>query len=224
MCVRKSVRIGMLCTFILVASLTTISWVPAANAGFFDFLFPEYNKGPDPSATLVAPFANKDAVVGELNARGKSQSTPLEQRHRPNGIITKWVQDTVPMMLSYNAATYENEYAEKATAFNKAGATEYVAFLQAKNIVKTLKTGGYNVSGIVKGYPIVVNEGPVDGRYRWLYQIDVMVTYLDSGLTKYSNEKEGDTITQEYSITMQVGRSREANNEHGLLIETWSVK
>jgi hypothetical protein len=127
-------------------------------------------------------------------------------------------------MLSYDADSYEQEYARKIKNFSKVGAEEYIAFLQKRSIVKTLKTGQYNVSGIVEDYPIIINEGAVDGRYHWLYQVSVLVTYFDADLKRYSKKKNQEVITQRFILTLQLGRVRGADNDHGLLIETWDVK
>ena len=211
--------------YTLFLMLGIISFTPEANAGWLDFLFPQTETGPDPSETLRAPFADEDAVIEDLDHKGNPEKAiPLHLRHRPNTVITKWVQNTIPFMLTYKAATYEKEYGQKVTNLNKVGAEEYVKFLQGKNILKTLKTGRYNVTGIIQDYPVIVNEGAVDGHYRWLYKVNVLITYFDSNLKQYTREKEGDTITQEFEITMQIGRAKGVDNEHGILIETWDVK
>lgn len=211
--------------FSLFLILGVVSFAPVSNAGWFDFLFPQTEVGPDPSETLVAPFANEDAVIEDLDSKGNPEKAiPLHLRHRPNNVITQWIQNTVPFLLTYKAKTYDQEYGQKVENFSKGGLDEYVKFLQNKNILKTLKTGRYNVTGILQDYPVIVNEGAVDGRYLWLYKMHVLVTYFDSGLTKYTLEKEGDTITQEYEVTMQIGRNKGVSNEHGVLIETWDVK
>lgn len=205
--------------------LGVVSFMPEANAGWLDFLFPQTETGPDPSETLRAPFADENAVVDDLDSQGNpDDSIPLDQRHRPNSVITQWVQDTVPLLLTYKASTYEQEYSKKIVSFSKGGTDEYVQFLHDKNTLKTLKTGRYNVTGIIQEYPVIVNEGPVDGRYLWLFKVGVLITYFDSGLKKYTHAKDGDTITQEFTVTMQLGRVKGANNEHGILIETWDVK
>ncbi len=203
-----------------------ISFAPTnANAGFWEFFFPTVDNKPKPSETLRAPFANEDAVIEDLDAKGNPQKQiPLHLRHRPNKIITQWVKNTVPLLLTYKADKYEQEYAKKVVNFNKVGLDEYVNFLHRKNIIKSLKTGKYNVTGIVQGYPVIINEGAVDGRYRWVYKMDLLITYFDRGLKKYDKVKDGDTLTQEYSLTIQVGRHKGVDNEHSVLIETWSVK
>ncbi len=197
-----------------------------AHAGWFDFLFPTpAEQGPNPSETLRAPFADQDAVIEDLDESGQSkQVTPLHLRHRTNTAITMWVQHILPSLLTYKADKYNQEYSQKIRHFNKNGSSEYVKFLNEENFLTTLKSGQYDITGFVQDYPVVLNEGAIEGRYRWLYQTTVMVTYLKHGTSDYKVIEEGDTVTRTYVLTVQLGRSDGANNEHGLLIDTWSVK
>lgn len=197
------------------------------QAGWLDFLFPAAprHEGPHPAETLRAPFADEDAVVEDLDDTGESrQMTPLHLRHRTNGIMTLWVQQTLPMFLTYQAKTYEQHYADTIKNFSQDGAREYTRFLSQKNVLTTLKSGTYDVAGVLQDYPVIINEGAVDNRYRWLYQVKIMVTFLRSGTTDYKNVNDNDVISRSYTLTLQLGRSKEADNEHGVFIESWSVK
>ncbi len=206
--------------FVLIASW---SLPQPAHAAWWDILFPPVKKGPDPSETLRAPFADEDAVIEDLDSSGQAyNSTPLEKKHRTDDIIIRWIQTAVPTVLSYKGESYERDYKGKVAFFTDVGAKEYLKFMQERNFIKTLKTGGYDISGFVQDFPIILNEGPVKGRYRWLFQMNIMVTYIEAGVTSYKENAE--SLTQEFELTMQVGRHRNVDNEHGLLIETWSIK
>ena len=214
------------CLVVVLSMVAGSLYVPSAEAGWLrDFLFPTTSNQPNPAETLKAPFANNDAVIEELDTTGRAENrTPLHLRHRTNDIITRWVQHNIPNMLSYEAVRYNDQYKEKIKIFNKTGSEEYVKFLQSSNFLTTLKTGSYDIVGFIKDYPVILNEGAVDNRYRWLYQLNVMVTYIASGVSNYSNVKDSDYISKEYVVNLQLGRTRDVDNEHGILIETWSAK
>lgn len=214
------------CLIMLLAVVAGLLYVPSAEAGWFrDFLFPVSSNQPNPAETLKAPFANNDAVIEELDTTGRAENrTPLHLRHRTNDIITRWVQHNIPNMLSYEAVRYNEQYNEKVKNFSKVGAEEYVKFLQSSNFLTTLKTGSYDIVGFIKDYPVILNERAIDNRYRWLYQLNVMVTYIASGVSNYSNVKDSEYISKEYVVNLQLGRDRNVDNEHGVLIETWSAQ
>ena len=210
---------------IAVFSFSVVLSQPVNAGGLFDFFFPTRSTGPSPAETLKAPFADDDAVIEEMDASGNaSNQTPLHLRHRTNEIVTLWVQKIIPNMISYKTLGYEGQYNKKIKSFNKAGSAEYVKFLGERNFIKTLKTGRYDIAGFIKDYPIILNEGVIDGHYRWLYKVNIMVTYIDSKVSDYRNVKQGDSISQEFVLTFEIIRSRDAANDIGLLIESWDVK
>lgn len=211
--------------FLIFCVCALILRVSPVYAGWLDFLFPEIQQGPSPAQTLKAPFADEDAVIEDMDMSGHAANiTPLHLRHRTNTIITRWVQQNIPNMLSYKADTYKGVYADNAKAFNKVGLGEYLAFLQDKNFLTTLDTGRYDIAGFIKDYPVLLNEGAVDGSYRWLYQTNVMVTYIEAGVTDYNELDSSSAITQEFVVNLQLGRHKNVENDHGILIETWSVR
>lgn len=211
--------------FLIFCVCALVFRVNPVYAGWLDLLFPEIQQGPGPAQTLRAPFADEDAVIEEMDISGQAANiTPLHMRHRTNTIITRWVQQNIPNMLSYKADNYNSIYAQNAKFFDKVGMGEYLTFLQDKNFITTLDTGRYDVAGFIKDYPILLNQGAVDGSYRWLYQVNVMVTYIDSGVTDYTKLDSSAAITQEFVINIQLGRHKDVDNDYGVLIETWSVK
>ncbi len=199
-----------------------------AHAAWWDIFFPAPSKGPNPAETLRAPFANTDAVIEDLDASGNARNaTPLELRHRPNDVITTWVQGTVPLLISYKIGEGDIEYRKKSRNFSMVGSKEYLAFLTDRNFFKVLDTGRFDIQGFIQDTPIIVNEGAVDGSYKWLYRCNIMVTYLEKGTdykADFQKKGEVDVVSQEYVLQFQIGRSHDATNENGILIETWSVR
>lgn len=217
------IRLCLIAVLVLSFSVTAPSSARANE--FFDFFFPTKSNEPNPAITLKAPFADEDAVIEEMDASGNAANqTPLHLRHRTNETITLWIQKIIPEMITYKTLGYEDQYREKIINFNKAGSIEYLQFLRDRNFITTLKTGHYDIAGFISDYPVILNEGAIDGHYRWLYQMNIMVTYIDSETKNYLEIKKGSAITQEFVLTFQIGRSRTATNEHGIEIESWNIK
>lgn len=215
---------GFCFIFALVVCVLAGGATPS-RAGWFEFLFPQPNDKPNPAETLRAPFADEDAVIVEMDATGRAANrTPLHLRHRTNTVVTRWVQQNIPNLLSYKAQDYKRAYGKNIAYFSKVGADEYLQFLKDKNFLKTLETGQYDIAGFIQDYPILLNEGAIDGYYRWLYQMNIMVTYIESGVSDYKSLKNEGSITQEFVVNFQLGRHKDVDNEHGVLIETWAVR
>lgn len=207
----------------MLLGLGTLAAPQKAHA-FFDFLFPTPDLEASPSETLRAPFASEDDVIFDMDSQGNELSiTPLDQRHRTNKAITDWLQEIVPALLTYDSEGYEQDIRKVSVNFTKVGEQEYKRFLSDKQFINVLRTGR-NVTSVVKDYPIVINEGAIDGRYRWLYQVGVLITFYEEVVLRDGSKDVRDQITQEHMLTFQVGRYRESPNEHGIYFESWDSK
>lgn len=222
-------RVSVAARFLLCLICLLVIVPHNANAGWLEFFFPQLRpKQINPMGTMTAPFADPNAVIDPtVNKSGLGEnSIPINLRHRSNAIISKWVESAVSDMLVYDAQTYEQQYKANAALFDTTGLKEYVTFLNSQNIVSSLKSGIYNVRSFVRDAPIIINEGEVGGRYRWLYKIKVMLSFIKVGLNTYKGAEETDQISKEYTIIVHIGRSSKVKinerNEHGLIIEGWS--
>ncbi len=212
----------LVCGFVLFGAASFA--VPNKAHAFFDFLFPTPNFEPGPAETLRAPFATGDDVIFDMDSQGNELSiTPLDERHRTNKAITDWLSETIPALLTYKTDGYERAIQKGTVNFTKVGEQEYRAYLRDRQFINVLRTGR-NVTGVIKDYPIVLNEGAIDGRYRWLYQVGVLVTFYEEVILPDGSKEMRDQITQEHTLTFQVGRYRESPNEHGIYFESWSSK
>lgn len=218
-------RFVLFFAFLFVLSVVTVLAAPKPAHAFFDFLFPAPSTEPDPSETLRAPFASEDDVIFDMDSGGNELAiTPLDERHRTNRVITNWLQEFLPTLLTFSSENYQRSIREALINFTAVGGEEYRTFLEQTNIIKTLQTGRYSVTGVINDFPVVMNEGAIDGRYRWLYQTGVMITFYDQNIETARPNSEREAITLEYTLTFQVGRYRESPNEHGLYIESWGFK
>lgn len=196
---------------------------------WWEYIFPGMTTYDEtPARTLRAPFADDDAVIvdeKELSGKGLPDNTsPLYVRHRTAATVASWLQQVVADKAIYHANNYKAEYKAKAGDFDKAGLAEYIKFLEASGIWKALSVQSNDVTGFVSDVPILLKEGVINGRYRWLFETNIMVSYFPKGITKYDNVASSIDQTQQYVITLQVGRQKGVKNEHGLQIESWSAK
>lgn len=214
--------------FVFLVVLLTFSQAGTAKAewSIWDFLFPmEKDEQHRPTQDGRAPFADKDAILEgkSIEERMAGNNSPLHVRHRLNADIAKWVESEISDVLTYKADTYKQEYEKKAKSFDKKGLEEYVKFLQDNKIVSGLKSGAYDVRTFVKDVPVLLNEGAIADRYRWLYRTKVMVSFIPVEMDGYTPKGgTGGIINQEMMVDIHLGRVEQAKNEHGVMIEGWS--
>lgn len=208
-----------------------------AEVSWWDVFFPTADN--EALRTLKAPFADPDMVIDEPE---EDSILSLKLPHMTNPDVAKWVERRVADLLIYNAADFNQVMDSKTRDFAPEISKEYIKFLQDSNILKSLASGAYDVRGFTKDIPYVVNEGAVNNRYRWLLRVPVMITFVKSGLKSYEKSEESSEITQEYIISLQIGRvrvpkdaslskylsygqqQREILEDIGVSIEAWSAK
>ena len=215
-----------------VLAVFTLSAVPA-QAGIFEFFFPMLKKqGEDPSQTLVAPFADQPQgppapqIPGKPAPAKPAQPLPenaiaLDKPNRSTQQVADWLAPIAAEAMTFINDDVAADLAKTEKYFDAGGRTQYTQFLETNNIKKVIDLKKYFVRSYVKESPLLLNEGPAEGRYHWLYEVPVMVSYLDRGVSDY---KKATPINQTILLKLQIGRSNKAQDPSGLVIEHWSGK
>lgn len=222
-------RLSFYVSLCLLGSLLLIKPLPA-HAGLLDFLFPSLRTDPHaPREDGLAPFADpKPTPTGETQKSGKPEvdlnrmsisSTPLEKPHRLDAEITNWAEAVTAKALNFSSDDYNVDLQNSSLLFDASGRDQYTVFLREQNMLKVLQTGKYQIRSYVKDTPLLLNEGAVGGRYRWLYRVPVMVSYMPRGLRSYEDVKP---INRDLQIDLQIGRKTLEEAEQGIQIERWS--
>ena len=205
--------------FILVFSVSA-----PAQAGVLEFFFPSLRKpAPDPSNTLQAPFAydfgetdSKDVLVPQV---GADKTIPMDQPHRLKEDIRDWLVEILSRAMTFEEKDYRHDLKEVLPYFSTEGWEEYKQFLSMSGMAAFLNSERYYVRSFVEEPPDLKTEGAVNGHYRWLFKVPVMVSYMDRGMTDY---KKNDPKTHEMSLTVQVGRVQKSQDDMEIVIESWS--
>ena len=224
----------LISAFALSSLLLTVP--TQARANWVDFFFPMLkDTSEDPSNTLRAPFAEPEDAPAEGEggestggeAAAISQQNPSNQTvalhlsHRSDKEIAQWVTTAVSEAITYTDPDPAAEMEEHKANFDPNGWREFEKFLNDTSIIKVVQSDRYQLRSFVKGVPLLLNEGAVSKRYRWLYEVNADISYLDRNVSDYK-----DVVPQNRTlkILVQIGRSKNADNEIGLLIERWDGK
>lgn len=203
-------------------------WAVPAQAGVLEFFFPSLRTDPStPTQDGKAPFAVQEEMgpgqpknsLDALKVEAEKRDVSLDSAHLLSADISQWVGDSVSSAMNFESAQAQKMFIVDEKIFTKAGREQYLKFLEEKNIQKVIDTNRYRVSSFVEDTPVLVNEGAVNGVYRWLYRVPVVVSYMDRGMKSYENAKP---VTQKAMIDVQIGRAMGAVNDTGVLIERWS--
>ncbi len=210
---------------ILLISLILVGSHPLpAQAGLLEFFFPSLRSDEsDPTRGGYAPFAEAPENASESGflERIPEGTQPLDQSHRPSNEISEWVADAVVESLNFNEAAYKDDFAGSVKYFTDAGRAQYETFLREKKIYDVLRSGRFYVRSYVEDTPLLLNEGAVNGVYRWLYRVPVVATYMDREMESY---EEAEPVSHRFTLDVQVGRTHANRAVDGLIVETWGGK
>lgn len=187
----------------------------------FSTMFDEKPEEPDPSQTLQAPFAYDPSRKIEAGQALPENAVPLEISHRSPQEIGDWLMTAVSDAMSFELAEDGTKPALKRDYFTPAGVAQFEEFLERTGIQKVIDSKKYHLRSFVRQSPLLLNEGSAQGHYRWLFEVPVMVSYIETGNFKYA-EKEA--INQALMLTIQVSRVKNGGGKEGVLIEIWNGK
>lgn len=196
---------------------------------YFSNLFakPDEADQVDPTGTLVAPFADQEkvkplATEERYLALTASNNVAIDQPHRNDNDLGEWLMQAVAYAVSFDSTTYQKKLQELTTGFSPAGLEQYNNWVLSSGILSTLESGGQELHGLVNETPFLLNQGVVNGRYRWLFEIPVMVSFIPRGVTEVTPETTRQN--QKLVVSVQIGRIPNSVLEHGVQIESWSVR
>ena len=222
-------------------------YVPVAQASLLEFLFPGMRaNNEEPAKTLEAPFAKVEPEIQSENIQNipdyevksedgvvvpdKAIELDIEQNlngddvalnlpHRTNKDIGTWAMMMVSDTMTYTGSIDKNALKENLKIFSATGAKQYLDFMSQQKILSTAQSNAYDVRAYVQSEPLLLNAGEVDGRYRWLFQVPVMVSYIQRGTSSY---KGVEAVNRAYKMRVQIGRDPKAVSDIGVNIERWS--
>ncbi len=113
--------------------------------------------------------------------QGKKQFTPLQAlngRLFSRQDLLMWVQEVVGNIYTFNAITYKQKFDYLlANDFTSDGANSFRQTLADSQLVNQVITQQVNLTGLVSGQPVILQEGSLMGQYTWKVQMPVLLTF-----------------------------------------------
>jgi hypothetical protein len=147
----------------------------------------------------------------------------LDEPHRNSRDLENWLMDAIADMMSFDADSYPL-YVEHIfpRGMSPGGIAEFHEWITGTGLLDAMRNNGMQLNALATGRPVLLNEGVLSERYRWLYEIPVLISFVPKGTTVY--EKNLAVNSQEILVTLQIGRVQDSMLEHNVMIETWSVR
>ncbi len=193
---------------------------------WFPFLFEEKESDAKPvEGDTQAPFSTDRAVdtteSKQLGIEYKphvalESGATLDQPHRQPAQLLEWSSKTLSDALDFDPLKYE-EHLVGLDGFMTPYAIESLkAFMAKDNLLAALQTNNLVMRTFVTEPARLLNQGAVQGSYRWLVETPMTISFLPRGTNDYAGIQPK---SQKINIRTQLGRVAQGG-EDGVMIET----
>lgn len=136
---------------------------------------------------------------------------PLDQPNLSAPALMSWVAQASTEVLTFGFNDYRRRLQESSRNFTKRGWESFTQALQKSRIIEMVEANQQVLSAAPKGAPILESEGVVAGRYQWVVQIPLILTYQSGARSSNAN----------LLITVVVVRVPRLESPNGVGIEQW---
>ncbi len=139
---------------------------------------------------------------------------PMVDLGQPNlstPALMSWVAQSATEVMTFGFNDYRRRLQEASRNFTRRGWESFTGALQKSRIVEMVEANQQVITAAPRGAPILESEGVVAGRYQWIVQIPMVVTYQSGPRVRNDN----------LIITLVVVRVPRLESPNGVGIEQW---
>ena len=139
------------------------------------------------------------------------QMTPLDQPNMDAPALLSWVASAASDVMTFNYTDYQRRLQQSSKHFTKVGWETFASALQRSRIIDSVTAQNQMVSAQPKTAPVLIQEGPLGGKYRWVVSMPLIVNY--KGVTA----SRQDTL----QLSLVIERVAALENPNGVGIAQW---
>ncbi len=136
---------------------------------------------------------------------------PLSQPNLSTPALLSWVAQATTEVMTFGFNDYRRRLQESSRNFTKRGWESFTQALQRSRIIEMVEVHQQIISAAPKGAPVLDSEQLVAGRYQWVVQIPLALTYRSGSKASNSN----------LLVTVVVVRVPRLESPNGVGIEQW---
>lgn len=139
---------------------------------------------------------------------------PMVSLNQPNlstPALMSWVAQASTEVMTFGFNDYRRRLQESSRNFTRRGWESFTQALQAARIIEMVEANQQVVTAAPQGAPILESEGLVAGRYQWIVQLPLVLTYQSGARTK------SDSLL----VTVVIVRVPRLESPNGVGIEQW---
>lgn len=135
----------------------------------------------------------------------------LSQPNLSTPALMSWVAQSTTEVMTFGFNDYRRRLQEASRNFTRTGWESFTSALQKSRIIEMVDANQQVVTAAPQGAPILQSESLVAGRYQWIVQLPMVITYQSGARTK------SDSLL----VTVVVVRVPRLESPNGVGIEQW---
>lgn len=135
----------------------------------------------------------------------------LDQPNLSTPALMSWVAQSSTEVMTFGFNDYRRRLQEASRNFTRRGWESFTQALQRSRIIEMVEANQQVLTAAPRGAPVLQSEGLAAGRYRWVVQLPMSVTYQSGSMTRTDN----------LLVTLVVVRVPRLESPNGVGIEQW---
>lgn len=136
---------------------------------------------------------------------------PLSEPNLSSPALMSWVAQAATEVMTFGFNDYRRRLQEASRNFTRRGWESFSSALQRARIIETVETNQQVISATPTGAPVIQSEGLVQGRYQWVVQMPMSLSYQAGAKTRTDN----------LLVTLVIVRVPRLESPSGVGIEQW---
>lgn len=136
---------------------------------------------------------------------------PLGEPNLSTPALMSWVAQATTEVMTFGFNDYRRRLQESSRNFTKRGWESFTQALQRSRIIEMVEVNQQLITAAPKGAPVLQSEGLVAGRYQWVVEIPLILTYRSGAKTSNTG----------LLVTVIVVRVPRLESSNGVGIEQW---
>lgn len=135
----------------------------------------------------------------------------LNQPNLSTPALMSWVAQSSTEVMTFGFNDYRRRLQEASRNFTRQGWESFTSALQQSRIIEMVEENQQVATAAPRGAPVLQSEGLVNGRYQWIVQIPMVLSYQSGARTRQDN----------LLVTLVVVRVPRLESPNGVGIEQW---
>jgi intracellular multiplication protein IcmL len=139
------------------------------------------------------------------------QLVPLERPNMGTSALMSWVAQSATEVMTFGFQDYQRRLQTSSRHFTRHGWETFTSALQKSRIIESVEASRQVVTAQPRSAPVLIQEGIFNGRYRWVVDLPLAVTYQSGSNVRTDN----------LSVRLVIDRVPSLENPNGVGIEQW---